>query len=746
MAIGKLVCRRAVWAASLLAVAAVAGCNSPYPESEEDENIHYTTFTAEPKHLDPARTYSSTAAIILGQTLEPPFQYHLLKRPYELSPLTAVEVPKVQTRKVTFRGKTYDAPYYTIRIKKGIDYQNHACFVADNRRLTEQQGQRIWKLSDIEAKDTRELVAADFVHAARRLADPRMACQVYATLAKNMLGMDEYQKHLKEVLKKERARRKAAGGALYNAERDEKYNPIRLDYAAGADEFPFVRELDRYRFEVVLKKPYHQMLYWMAMSFFAPVPWEAIEFHDQPILRSRNILFDKSPIGTGPYRLEQFDPTNQISFVRNGNYKQRERYPSLDEPDDPNDVKGWEHYREMKKADMLKDANEPLPMIDRIVFRMERESIPRWNKFLQGYYDSSVITSDMFDRAVTITTEGNPNPADEMSGRGIRLLTSFPIRVMYYCFNMNDPVVGGLSENKCKLRQAISIAFDIEQQITVFDNGRGIPAQSLIPPGIFGHEDGPGGINPYVYDWDAARKRPVRKLLAKARELLAEAGYRNGFGPDRRPLTIRYASTAATGADRTKLKFIQKQFAKLNIRLVIETADNNRFHEKVNKGNYQMLGWGWNADYPDAENFLFLLYGPNSKVVPGKKEPGGENIPNYRNERYDELFEKMESMEDGSERLKIIRKMLEIIRHDAPCIFAYHPLSYGLYHRWVDNAYPHALASNILKYSRLDVADRKVYRAKHNTPRIWPVIVLAGILLLSAVPAVRTAVRHFREA
>ena len=54
-----------------------------------------------------------------------------------------------------------------------------------------------------------------------------------------------------------------------------------------------------------------------------------------------------------------------------------------------------------------------------------------------------------------------------------------------------------------------------------------------------------------------------------------------------------------------------------------------------------MFSWGWNADYPDPENFLFLLYGPNGRVN------GGVNSSNYSNPEFDRLYERMKNMDNG---------------------------------------------------------------------------------------------------
>ena len=123
----------------------------------------------------------------------------------------------------------------------------------------------------------------------------------------------------------------------------------------------------------------------------------------------------------------------------------------------------------------------------------------------------------------------------------------------------------------------------------------------------------------------------------------------------------------------------------------------------------------------------------------------GENVPNYENAEYDRLFERMENMENGPERLAIIRKMLHIIRRDAPWVFDRHDLDYEMYHSWCENAFPHALAYNQEKYRRIDVAARREYRRKYNTPIWWPIVALGLLVTAAAVPAGRAAARHFRE-
>ena len=150
----------------------------------------------------------------------------------------------------------------------------------------------------------------------------------------------------------------------------------------------------------------------------------------------------------------------------------------------------------------------------------------------------------------------------------------------------------------------------------------------------------------------------------------------------------------------------------------------------MRKGTAQIFQWGWNADYPDPENFLFLLYGPN-----GKAQYQGENAANYANAQFDRLFEQMRYMDNSPERQQIINEMVAIVREDAPWVWGFHPTDFGLYHQWYQNAKPNLMANNTLKYKRIDAELRTQLQAEWNRPKIWPVI-LVVLLILSAVFAV----------
>jgi len=669
--------------------------NNPYPGADAGKSILYTAFTERPKHLDPAQAYSENEYEFLAQIYAPPLQYHYLKRPYQLVPLAASALPAVQYLDKHHRPLPGNVPsqqiaysVYEIRIKPGMRYQPHPAFVHENMRLTVESLAGIHALSDFTKTGSRTVTAADYVYQIKRLVHPQLHTPIAGVMSEYIIGMKEYAETLQQAVKK---------------------NPgFFLDLNSYS--LPGVQVVDDTTYRITIRGKYPQFIYWLAMPFFSPMPQEAERFYAQAGMQERNLTLDWWPVGSGPYYLSENDPNLRMVLSRNP-YYDSESYPADGEPGDA-------------QAGLLADAGKLLPLIDKIVFSLEKETIPYWNKFLQGYYDASGISSDSFDQAVQVSVGGEATVTDAMQAQGITLSTSVATSTMYTGFNWLDPVVGGNSERSRKLRQAIAIAVDFEEFVSIFANGRGIAAQSPIPPGIFGYREGREGINSYVYDW--ANGAPQRKSIAAAKHLLAEAGYPDGVDArTRQPLVINLDTTATGVGSKARLDWLRKQFDKINVQLDVRSTDYNRFQDKIRKGDTQMFYFGWNADYPDPENFLFLLHGAQAKV--GK---GGENAANYSNPEYDRMFEQMKNMDSSPERQVIIDRMLEVLRRDTPWLWGFHPKNYVLQHGWLHNVKSNIMANNKLKYWRVDAAQRDALRREWNQPVLWPLWLGAAAMLL----------------
>ena len=697
--------------------------NEPYPAEDRGRNILYTAFTDRPKHLDPAQSYTSDEYDVIQQIYEPPFQYHYLKRPYELIPATAIEVPRpkyfdklghplpagADAERVAFSE-------YEIHLRPGILYQPHPAFARDDSgrplylSLSESEIRSKYSLSDFPKTGTRELTAEDYVYQIKRLAHPRLVSPIYGHMAEYIVGLRELGERLKR------------DNDAIMAEHRGRFGPADLGLPwldLRGYEISGVRAVSRYAYRVRIRGKYPQFVYWLAMPFFAPIPWEADCFYSQRGMNDgRNLTLDWYPVGTGPYMLAENDPNARMVLAANPNFR-GESYPSEGEPGDA-------------RAGLLADAGKRIPFVKRIVLSREKEGIPYWNKFLQGYYDSAGISSDNFDQAVRLNLEGEATLTPDMERRGIRLRTSVATSTFYLAFNFNDAVVGGKGdegarERARKLRRAISIAIDWEEFISIFANGRGIAGMGPLPPGIFGYREDAAGYNPMVYDW--VDGKPKRKPIEAARRLLDQAGYPDGRDAKTGQPLVLYLDTVGRGPDdAARLSWYVRQFAKLDIQLEIRATDWNRFQEKVRSGNTQMFFLGWNADYPDPENFMFLLYGPN-----GSQD--GENKARYANPAFDRLFEEMKNMENGPRRQAIIDQMVKIVREDAPWVWGFHPKDYVLSHAWVGVSKPNKMARNTLKYVRIDPGLRERMREQWNRPVLWPLVVIVAVLILGSAPA-----------
>jgi ABC-type transport system substrate-binding protein len=712
--------KRPVWLlpVSVLLAACTQQVNSPYPAADADSGkaILYSAFSERPKHLDPARSYSENEYVFLGNIYEPPLQYHYLKRPYQLEPQTAAAMPTVRYFDAQGRELPADVAVskiavseYEIRLKPGIRYQPHPAFAKDAQGkpryipITSRELDAIDRFEDFAETGTRELTADDYVYQVRRLAHPRVQSPILGLMADHIVGLKDLAQALGEAAK---------------TQPKDEYLDI------GKFDFPGAYVVDKTTYRIRINGKYPQFIYWLGMAFFAPVPEEAERFYRQPGMAERNFTLDWQPVGTGAFYLAENDPNRVMRLEKNPFYRD-DFYPAEGDPGDA-------------EAGLLADAGQRLPLVDTVIYSLEKEDVPYWNKFLQGYYDASGVSSDSFDQAIRMDADGEPDLTPDMRQRGIQLATAARPSLSYMGFNMLDPVVGGLSQRNRKLRQALSIAIDYEEFISIFLNGRGLPGQGPLPPGIFGHREGEAGINPVVFRWQDGKLQ--RRALDEAKNLLAEAGYPNGRdNKTGQPLTL-YFDTPASGPEaKSRMDWFRKQFAKLDIQLVIRATDYNRFQDKMRKGSAQIFEWGWNADYPDPENFLFLLYGPNQKV-----DVGGENAANYRNPDFDRLFERMKDMDNSPQRQAVIDQMINLARQDAPWIYAFHPKSFGLRHGWVLNSKPNLMAHNLLKYRRVDPAARAEYQAKWNRPVWWPVGVTLVLLVALIWPAVAAYRRRLR--
>ena len=434
-----------------------------------------------------------------------------------------------------------------------------------------------------------------------------------------------------------------------------------------------LKALDSHTLRITLTEPYPQLLYILTMHYSYAVPREAVEYYGKN--------FVNSPVGTGPYRLVEWRRNSRIEFERNPKWNETGRIENY--PQDGS--------LEQKARGLLDDAGKPLPLIDRIVQYVIDDSTTSWMMFLSGELGSSSISRDNWDAVIT----PDKSLSDKLLSQGVELVSSPTLDIGYIGFNWDDPIVGegDTVEQKIrnkKLRQALSYAFDFTQ-LNRFMNNRLYPILGPIPSPLSGC---------------ISTDSHARYDLEKAQLLLKEAGYSDGIDPKtgrRLELTIELGS--ASGNLRQMMELMADMYRKIGI--VLKPSFNTwpSFIEKMNRRQAQMFQLGWVADYPDAENFLQLFY--------SKNESPGPNHSNYRNDRFDELYDTIKTMHESEERKVYVNEMVDIIIDDSPWIFLYQPMQFGLIHNWIRNYEPHAFPYGMSKYRGINDKYRSIWK-EHN--------------------------------
>jgi len=446
----------------------------------------------------------------------------------------------------------------------------------------------------------RELVARDFDYSIRRFLDPRNRSP-YAFLFEGKIdGLDALAERAKQ------------GG--------------KFDYDAPV---AGLQVPDRHTLRIRLRDPDPNFSHLLAFPLAGAVAREAIEFYGDESMAH--------PVGTGPYMLTRYVRSSKMVLEANPAFRQLPW--SADPAADP-----------ASRDIAARMKGRLIPRIGRVEVSVMDEAQSRWLAFLRGETDIEYQLSEL---APTFMREdGALRP--EYAGR-FRLDRSVDPEVTYTFFNVaerigNEPnPVGGFSREKIALRRAIAMAYKVEDQIRIIRNGQAVRAHFPVPPGVAGH--------------DPAYRSSIRYDPAAANALLDRYGYRRGVDgyrslPDGSPLVIRYSSTP-TERDRQFDELFKRSLDSIGIRMVVH---KDRFPELIKLANQcrlMMRGAAWIADYPDGDNFMQLLYGPNT---------GQTNYSCYRSEAFDRRYERSRLLPDGRERDRLYREMTRLLELDTAWI------------------------------------------------------------------------------
>lgn len=373
------------------------------------------------------------------------------------------------------------------------------------------------------------------------------------------------------------------------------------------------------RLVIRLSAPSPVFKWLLAMPYTAAVPHEAVEFYGD--------AFRDHPVGTGPYFLSEWRRNYRMTFSRNPAWR------------------GW--------------ATDGDCHFGKIVFPLIDDPSTQWLSFLAGELDiQGEIPRDNWESV--IGADGALDPS--LAARGIRLYTAPTLEVAYIGINMDDPLLG---RNK-KLRQALNAAFDAARWCA-FLRGRATPANGPVPPNVAGA---------------ITNALPYGRGVDAARSLLSEAGFPDGRDQTTgRRLRLSLDLGKTTQEMRESTELLVAFMESVGIELVPEYSNWPSFLKKITERRSQLFRISWVGDYPDAENFLQLFYGPNASP--------GPNRCNYSNPAFDDLYRKAMATSSEEERTAIYREMQEIVREDSPWIFLNFSTSASLCNPSVAGFVPH---------------------------------------------------------
>lgn len=533
------------------------------------------------KTFDPAVAFNDDSLTVIGQSLETLYQYHYLKRPYEIIPSLADGMPKVSP----------DGKVYEIRIKKGVPYYDPKGLLSPKRFVR----------------------AQDFVNQIKRLAFEPLKSTGSWLFAGKIKGFDEF---------------KAKAG-------DDTAKML-------GESMSGLSAPDEHTLRIKLTRPEPNMLYFLCMSFTAPVPEELIQ-------KTGNDL-SKELVGTGAFFLADTNGRD-LEFERNPFFRS-ELYPSSGD-------------RYANTQDLLRSSTERLPFVDKISFKVYEDESSRWQAFLDGKLDILSVPK----KFLVEITQKESDLGEQLKERGIKVKHFSSISSRWLGFNMQDPILG----KNVNLRKAIAHAIDFESYISLLSNNTNLRANSIFNPSIPGYN--PSHQMSYNYD------------LEKAKIYLSNAGIAPG------ELTLTYSTRGTQKIHFEEADFIKNQLARIGINVEIQKLEFSQFLKLGRAGKLQFFTDNWIYDYPDAENLLQLLVSSNT---PGINKSG------YKNEQVDELYALLAQTLDKKKRLSLMREIENVVDKELPWVMLMFESAYILHSPKIKNFRRSYFIRNHLKYIKKD--------------------------------------------
>jgi ABC-type transport system substrate-binding protein len=458
----------------------------------------------------------------------------------------------------------------------------------------------------------RELVAEDYVFAWKRVLDPRVRSTEFHVFDGRFVGSES-------VLAKARESGK-------------------LDYDAPIEG---LQSIDRYTLRLKLNFADTELLSNLTIPASAAVAREVVEAYGDA-----STWVMANPVGTGPYRLKEWRRGHRVVLEANPGFRD-ERDPESSDPAD--------------EAIMAKLKGKRIPLIGRIEIAIIEEGAPRLMSFERREIDYVTVVNPLASSVLDAPANLKPYLAEQ----GVRLARGIRPGIAYTYFNMEDPVVGGYSPDKVALRRAVTMGYNVPEEIKVIQQGQATPANQIVPPTVSGHND----------------TLPARAIYdpAGARALLDRFGYKDrdndGYRelPDGRPLTLKLSSSPLP-IDRQIDELWLRSMSAIGVRIEFNKQKRGDLVKAAQLGQLQMFRSFGTTTTPDGFGFFGLLYGGHA---------GLSNVTRFTQPYYDRLYEQARGAPAGAEREALMHKMGDVANAYAPWLLSAFTYENVLVHPWV---------------------------------------------------------------
>jgi ABC-type transport system substrate-binding protein len=501
----------------VVAVACATAATLAIAQPASTKTLHVAFPVAE-TGFDPQAAGDIYSNYVNRAIFDPLYRYDYLARPYKLVPNTAAAMPQIADD-----GKTW-----TIHVRKGIYFADDPAF----------NGKR------------RELTAADYVYALKRILDPKMRSNSLQMVDGRFVGAD---------------------AVVAEARKTGKF-----DYDVPIEG---LQAIDRYTLRFKLVFADYELLSNLTTTAMSAVAREVIEAH-----ADGSGWAMANPVGTGPYRLKDWRRGQRIVLEANPGYRD-ERYPTPSSAADQALAKGL--------------AGRRLPLVANVEISIIEEAQPRMLAFRQKQLDFVAVPTNL----VTNVLDADNRLKPEFANAGVRLERAIQPAIAYMYFNMEDPVVGGYTPAQIALRRAIAIGYDVKEEVRVLRQNQGLPATQVVPPNMTGHD--PGYDGRLEYDPAAA------KALLTRFGYVDRNG--DGFRelPDGKPLLLRVGS-GTSEQDRQYEELWKRCLDALGLRSEFVKQKWPDMLKAARLGQIQMWQLGNINTTPDGFGFFGLLYGRNA--------------------------------------------------------------------------------------------------------------------------------------